>query len=80
MRRHSEEGAFGAVLNIVRSVHETLKEVRRPGRLLGFRKAQIHQTLLRSSMLSEMVRATMKAEREECASGYFSHHSAPCRH
>ena len=39
MRRHSEEGAFGAVLNIVRSVHETLKEVRRPGRLLGFRKA-----------------------------------------
>lgn len=63
MKRYTEEGAYGAVLNIIRSVQETLREVKRPNRLVRFNKAQIHQTFLRSDMLSEMIRATRKAER-----------------
>ena len=60
--QYSEEGAFGAVLNIIRSVNETLKEISKPSRKHVFDKAHLHQTLLRSGILSEMIRATRKAE------------------
>lgn len=80
MGKYMEEGDFGVVLNIIRSVHETIKEVRKPSSHNLFNKGQINQTLLRSGMLSEIIRATRKAEQENCSPGYFRTHSAPCSH